>query len=291
MWFWLALGSAVFGAVDVILNKYLLNKVSAGVLSWSLFTLTIPFLLYFVLKEGVPNTNQIFLIGALGSSFTYVFSKTIINHTLKYNIVSKILPITAFSGIFTYIFGLILLSETIRLIPVLGLFSVIFGSYILNADQAKEDLLKPFKILFATRTSIFLLIALLLGSITAIFDKLALNNTTPQSPAFIFLVEQIIMSAMLTPYLFYKENKTWSKELKNNFSILFVNSILFVITGFFVFYAYKESGPVALVLGIKRLQIFFILLLGYLFLKDKPTKHSWIATAIMILGVLMIRLG
>lgn len=291
MWFWLALGSAVFGAIDVTLNKHLLNKVSAGVLSWSLFTLSIPPLIYLVLKDGIPNSNQMFLVGTVGSAFTYVFSKTITNHTLKHNLISKILPITAFTGLFTYILGLILLSETLRVIPVIGLISIIFGSYILNADQAKEDFFKPFKILFTTKTSIFLLIALLLGSMTVIFDKLALINTIPQSPAFTFLIEQIIMSIMLTPYLFYKENKTWVKELKNNFGILFINSILFLIAGFFVFYAYKESGPVALVMGIKRLQIFFILLLGYLLFKDKPTKHTWAATAIMVLGVLMIKLG
>ena len=51
------------------------------------------------------------------------------------------------------------------------------------------------------------------------------------------------------------------------------------------------DGPVALVIGVKRLQIFFMLLMGYLFFKDKTTKHIWVATFIMVLGVLMIRLG
>lgn len=291
MWFWLAFISSVLGAVDVILNKKSLDKVSAPVLSWSLFTLSIPPLFYFVLKDGIPEINQIFLAGTIGSSLAFVFARTIINHNLKQNLISKIFPLTAFSGIFTYVFGLILLSESIKLIPILGLISVIFGSYVLNADEAKEDVLKPFKLLFKTKASIFFMIAIMMGSITAIFDKLALNNTVPQSPAFTMLIEQIIMSFVLTVYLLTREKKTWIIELKNNFGILFLNSIIFLVVGFFVFYAYKESGPVALVLGIKRLQIFFILLMGYIFFKDKPIKHSWIATAIMIVGVLMIKLG
>lgn len=291
MWFWLAFGSAVLGAVDIILNKYCLNKVSAAVLSWSLFALSLPPLAYLALKDGIPNLNQVFIGGVIGSALTYVFAKTLSSHTIKHNLVSKILPLTAFSGIFTYIFGLILLFESIRLIPVLGLISVILGSYILNADQAKEDFLKPLKILFTTKTSIIFLVAVLLGSLTAVFDKLALVNTSPVSPSFTFFVEQSIMSVMLTFYLFHREKTTWTSQIKNNFGILFLNSIVFLIVGFLVFYAYKESGPVALVLGIKRLQIFFVLLMGYLFLKDKPTKHSWIATAVMILGVIMIRLG
>lgn len=290
MWFWLAFGSAVLGAVDVILNKQCLNKVSAAVLTWALFTLSIPPLAYLALKDGMPSLNQIFFLGVVGSSLTFVFSKTITNATLKQNLLSKVFPLTAFSGLFTYVFGLILLSESLRLIPVLGLVSIILGSYILNADQAKEDFLKPFKLLFSNKASVLFLFAIMLNSITSVFDKIGITNTSPTNPAFTLLIESIIMATMLTLYLLNKEYDTWIKELKNNFGILLLNGAVYLIVSLLVFSAFV-GGPVALVLGIKRLQIFFILLLGYLFFKDKPTKHAWIATAIMILGVLMIRLG
>lgn len=290
MWFWLALASSILGAIEVILSKRILHKVSSSVLAWSTFTLSIPPLFVLALKDGIPTLNLIFYIGVFGSSLAFVFAKTIGNRSLKQNLISKIMPLAAFSGVFTYIFGLILLSESIRLIPVLGLISVVLGSYILNVDQAKEDFLKPFKIVFATKTSVFFLIAVMLGSLTAVLDKLGLNNTTPKSPVFILLIEQIIMSLMLMPYLLRNKSKTWINEIKNNFIGLFIISIVFLITGLVVFYAYTD-GPVALIIGVKRLQIFFILLMGYLFFKDKPTKHIWVATAIMILGVLMIRLG
>jgi len=290
MWFLFAFASAVLGAIDVILNKQSLKKVSASVLTWSLFALSLPFIAFLALKDGVPALNLIFSVGVLGSSLFFVFSKTITNYTIKQNLLSKVFPLTAFSGVFTYIFGLLLLSESIRIIPLLGVLSVIIGSYILNLDQAKEGFLKPIKLLFATKGSVFFLIAILLGSITAIFDKLAMTNTLPESPAFTILMEQVIMSVMLTVYLMRKEKTTWFKQLRGSFGILFLNSIVFLIVTLFVFYAYI-GGPVVLVLGIKRLQIFFILLIGYFVFKDKPTKHSWLATIIMILGVIMIRLG
>lgn len=103
----------------------------------------------------------------------------------------------------------------------MGMMSVILGSYILNADQVKEDFLKPFKLLFTTKSSIFLLFAIMLGSITAIFDKLSLNNTMPINPGFTMLAEQIFMSAILTVYLLARESKTWVNEVKNNFGIFF----------------------------------------------------------------------
>ncbi len=291
MWFWLTVASAILGAVELILSKKALHKVSAAVLTWSLFTLSIPPLVYFAIREGIPTLNSLFFIGVFGSSLAFIFSKIIFNNALKQNLISKILPLTAFSGIFTYFFGLILLAESIRPIPVLGLLSVLFGSYILNADQAREDLLKPFKLLFLKKESIFFLLAIMLGSLTAILDKWALSNSSPTSPVFTILVEQTIMSVMLGMYMIRVESKTWAVELKKNFGILFLNSIIFLLVGLFVFYAYDDGGPAALVIGVKRLQIFFVLLMGYLFFKDKPTKHVWIATAIMIMGVLMIKLG
>lgn len=290
MWFWLALASAVLGAVDIILSKKALQKVSAAVLSWSLFVMPIPLLIYLTFLEGIPTLNLFFFIGVFGSSLVFVLGKTIGSGILKKNLISKILPLTSFGGVFTYIFGLIFLSESIRLIPLLGLISIIFGSYILNADQAREDFLKPFKLIFLKKESLVYLLAIMLGSATVILDKTALNNTAPTSPIFTILFEQIIMSIMLGVYMIKRESKTWVIEIRKNFGILFLNSIAFIAVGLLVFYAYTDA-PVALVTGVKRLQIFFILLMSYLFFKDKPTKHVWIATVIMILGVLMIKLG
>lgn len=290
MWFWLAFGSAILGALEIILSKHALKKVSPSLLTWSVFVLTLPILIPITLYQGIPSINTLFLIGVVGSSLTFVFGKTIFNDALKNGLVSQILPLTAFTGFFTYIFGLLILSESLRIIPVLGLITILVGSYILNVDQAKEDILEPFKLLVRTKKALLLLAAILLGSITAILDKIGVQNTFPQNPTFVIFSEQIIQSAFVTAYLIKKGRKTWIPPLKENFRLLFLISLIYLAISFLVLFAYTD-GPVALVLGIKRLQIFFILIMGYIFLKDKPTRESWVATMIMILGVLMVRLG
>lgn len=290
MWFWLTLGSAVFGATEIILSKRILHKVSPAVLSWALFALTLPVLIPITIWQGIPTINALFLVGVTGSALFFVFARTIFNSALRDNLVSKILPLTAFSGIFTYIFGLIMLSETLRPLPVAGLFTILIGSYILNVDQAKEDILEPFKLLFRTRGALLLLASILLGSITVIFDKIGVKNTFPNNPTFVILAEQVLQSSFITVYLIKRERKTWFSSLKQNFYYLFFLSLIFLVVSFLVFYAYID-GPVALIIGIKRLQIFFILVMGYIFLRDKPTKHSWMATTVMVLGALMIKLG
>ncbi len=290
MWFWFAFGSAILGAFDVILNKKLLHRVSAAVLTWSLFALTLPIVLAIVLFSGIPSLNKLFFIGVFGSAFSFVFAKTIINETLKQNLVSKVFPLTAFAGFFTYIFGLVLLSETLRPIPVLGLSTIVVGSYFLNLDMAKESFLAPFKILFTTKSSLIYIFAIMLGSITSVFDKMGITNSQPNSPVIVMLFEQTTMSFLLLLFLIKRQKDTWFVEIKNNFRLLALNSLLFLAVSFLVFYSFV-SGPVALAMAVKRLQIFFILILSIVFFKEKPPKHVWISTAIMILGVVLIKIG
>src|ERR1035437_7666858 len=128
MWFWLVLISAFLGAVDVILSKKLLHKISATVLTWFLFVFSIPILIILTYFEGIPILSPYFFVATLSSSLIFIFSKMITNSALKQNLISKIMPLSSFSGFFTYIFGLLFLGESIRLIPLLGPFSIIFGA-------------------------------------------------------------------------------------------------------------------------------------------------------------------
>lgn len=290
MWFTLALISSVLGAIDVVLNKLCLNKVSAVVLTWSLFTLSLPFIAFFALKSALPAVNLLFYLGVLGSAISFVLSKTITNQILKNHLVSQIFPLTAFNGLFLYLLGLVFLAESIRLVPVIGLIAIIFGSYLLNADKVKEGFLKPFQTLFTNKASLIFLGATFLNSLTTIFDKVGINNTQPINPAFALLIENLIMVAFLTVYLFQKEKTTWVNEVKNNLGILLINCAVYTVVSLLIFNAFT-SGPVALVMGIKRLQIFFILILGYFFFKDKPSKYAWSASAMMALGAILIKLG
>ncbi len=289
MWFWFAFGSALLGSVDVILNKRCLKNVSATVLTWSLFALSLPLLFYMALFYGLPSVNQLFYIGVIGSATSFVFAKTLQNVVIKQQQLSKIFPLTAFAGVFTYVLGLLFLSESIQLLPVIGLFSVIIGSYILNLDQAKENFLKPFTLLFTQRASLLFLLALFLNSVTSLFDKIGVINTYPTNPVFTLLVENLIMIMGLTIYLCNKE-PGWINVVRNNFSYLFLNSSVFLITSLLVFSAFVE-GPMALVMGVKRLQIFFILLMSYFLFKDKPGRHIWLASFIMAIGTVLIKLG
>lgn len=291
MWFWLSLASAVLGAVDIILNKKALKNVSPVVLNWGINSLSIPVLLPFVLRAGFPATNPTFWLAVISSALTWAVGKSLINSGLKNSLTSQIIPLSSLSGVFLYIFGIIFLGENLKAASLSGLLLILVGSYILNADEAKEDLLKPFKLIFQNKIFIFYLLGLVIVGLTAILDKISLLNTSPVSILFVLFLEDMLECLILTSYLVVKEKKTWLREVKGNLLFLFINSLMLTLIGIVVFAAYSTNGPVALVLGIKRLQVFFVLVLGYLFLNDKPTKHTWIATAVMIAGTILIKIG
>ncbi|MBI3620086.1 EamA family transporter [Candidatus Roizmanbacteria bacterium] len=288
MWFWYALLSSIFSAISIITLKKVLHHVSAPLVTWSLFALSIPFLIVISIKSGIPKISTLFFVGAGGSSIFFAFSKTMSLSSFKKSFLSNIYPLTSFSALFTYIFGLIFLSERIGLTGIAGLVITVFGAYILNAEEMKEDVFKPFKLLFTNSTSFIYLIAMVLSSLSAILDKVALSSSSPASPAFTLLVENFLMSLLLTSYMTHKD-RNWINELKNNFLPLLAASLVYMVLGLFVFLGFS-SGPVALVSGIKRIEVIFVLLLSSIFFGDKLTKHTLIASVIMLTGVILMKL-
>lgn len=288
MWFWFSLSAAILSAFENIINKKTLNNVDATIFTWALFSLSIPIFGFLAFKDGLPTINTFFWIGTIGSGLAFGLGKTINSHSLKKGTLSKLLPLTSLTVLFTYILGIIFLSEAISLGSVSGLLFIVTGAYILNADKAKEDLLKPLKVLVTDKASILYLFALFLASVATIFDKTAINNSFPTNISLVLFIDQIIMTFLITIYL-NRYQKNWTKELKANFWILFFISMLYAGISYISFLAFSE-GSVALSQGIKRSQVLFTLLLGIAFLNDKPTKHIWIATFTMIIGVILIKI-
>lgn len=289
MWFWFALLTAAFSGLSVILNKKALYNVSAALVSWSLFVLPIPVLLVLVIKQGLPQINTMFYIGVIGSSIIFAVSKTISLHSLKNNLLSKLFPLTAFGTFFSYLFALVILSEKISPISFIGLFMILVGAYLLNVDRAKEHILLPLKLLVTHKESFVFIIAMIFTSLTGIFDKIGVINTFPSDALFVLLVEDILMAVLLTMYIFKKE-KRWVKDLYTHFWLLVIGSFIYTFVSLF-FLIGVSHGPVALVGGIKKLELLFVLAMSQFLFHDKPAKHIWLASAIMLIGVLLIKIG
>ena len=289
MWFWYAIFSALVSAISVILNKKALKNINASLVSWSLFAFSIPFLIYPAFKDGWPKLNTVFWIAITASVVSFAYAKTLTLKSLKGSLMSEIVPLAFFMVLFNYLFGLIFLSESLRLIPIIGLIFVIVGGYFLKVEEAKDDILKPFKLLLTNKESRAYLLAMIIMPLTSIFDKYGLKNIQPVNQSFLLLLENIMTTILIGSYMTKKDQK-WMTDLKNHFWSLCLNGVVYTILALLFLYGIT-TGAVALVSGVKKLEVFFVLVLGWLLFGDKPKRGVWIGSLIMLVGVALIKLG
>lgn len=289
MWFWYALFSALVSAISIILNKKALKNINASLVSWALFAFSIPFLIYPAFKDGWPKLNTVFWIAITGSVISFAYAKTLSLKSLKGSLMSEVVPLAFFAVLFQYIFGLIFLSESLKIIPIIGLILIVVGGYTLKVEEAKENILKPFKLLLTNKESRAYLLAMIIMPLTTIFDKIGLRNIQPVNQSFLLLMENI-MTTILIGFYMTKKDKKWTKELKTNFWTLSLSGVAYMALSLLFMYGIT-TGAVALVSGVKKLEVFFVLLLGWLLFGDKPKRGVWLGSLIMLLGVVLIKLG
>lgn len=290
MWFYVALSASLVSAIATIYNKKILDGISSSVLFWCTLVLSTPFIAFFAIKEGIPSFNLLFVLGIIGSVLFYTTHKLTQFRAMKLSDLSEIYPLVSLGPIFTLFIAFSPpLNERPSSLAIIGLIITLFGVYFLNATKAKENLLKPIKLLFTNKASALMMISVLVDSVVIIFDKIAINNITPKNTTFVVLVENILIILGFLPVL-YLRNRNFTKEIFSHKKIFIVLALLNVIGTILAFSA-VGGGNVAIVATIFRAQIVFVLLLSYLFLKDKPRSEIILGTLIMIVGVVLIKIG
>ncbi|MCL4363809.1 EamA family transporter [Patescibacteria group bacterium] len=288
MWFWYAMVSALSSAVSVTINKKALYKINAALVSWALFVIPIPFLLYPSFKNGMPKLNLLFWLAALGSAVLFGYAKTLALRSLKTSLMSEIVPLTFFSVIFQYIFGMILFNQMLKTIPMIGLGLIIVGGYLLKVEEAKENFWRPFQLLFTNKDAFLYLLANLIMVLSTVCDKAALNNMYPVNQPLYLLVGNVMIAVMIWIYMM-KKDKNWLADLGKHLPILTAGGIAY--TGVSLAYLFGiTTGALALVSGVKKFEVIFILFLGWLLFKDKPKRSVWLGSFIMLIGVIMTKL-
>lgn len=289
MWFWWALTTAIISSISYVLSKYVVDKTSTLVTTWALFSLNIPILIGLVLFQNKVEINQWFWLGIIVSGGGFIGVKAVTMLAMKRSKISKIMPLNVVSVVLAYLTALIMLKETLGWKELLGLGLIIGGIYWINLEKAKESWLAPIKELKRHKASLMYLIAIMFAGAISSFDKLAIMNTNPHSPELVLLGENIIGSVLLGLMLIKRSGFGWLKEVGIAWKRLSLLSVIYLLSLLAVFHGFS-NGPVALVLGIKKLQILFAMLWAWWFLKDKPKKEQLGGAIVMIVGAMLLKM-
>lgn len=290
MWFFYSLFFAVWTAISTFIVKNLTRKIEPLSLLYTLFLFNIPFTFVLLLfLGGIPKVTPYFYLytGASAILDTIAFICSFL--AISKSQLSIISPISSFTPVFTTFIAAVTLNE----IPtstskIIGILFVVFGAYLLNVADIKQGVMMPIKRLFSNTGVKLSLLSYFIWSITPIFQKKAIFETTPQIPLFASFFGALLVFVFLTPFAFKKALK-YKKEIKLNvkwFMILGIGAAFSQAAAFaafsLVFLGYSTA--------VFRLSTLFIIILGGVFLKEERIKERLLGGGVMLLGTILLAL-
>jgi uncharacterized membrane protein len=287
-WFLLSFISALFSAAAALSQKKILFKMEALDFSLLLSIFNILFLIpvFFFLNYQVIFWDKLLIL----------YLKTILEALAFWNVmlaiknfeISKALPLLALTPGLVAVSAFIFIGDSLSKTDVFGILLLIIGTYILEI-KSKQDLLDPLKIFIGSKKYRYIVTALLLFTITAILDRLLLHEYDLEPGSFLVFQNLFIAVNFILIFLITKKSfQNLPKQINGN-----VLRFLIIISLFTLIYRYTQIeaikiAPVALVLAVKRISIFFSAVIGGRIFKENNLWIRAAATAIIILGTFLI---
>ncbi|MDR3233166.1 MAG: DMT family transporter [Planctomycetaceae bacterium] len=200
-------------------------------------------------------------------------------------------PINAYKSVVGMIFAIVLLREIPSLSGVCGIGLIVAGSYfVLDSGTHSERL--SWKVL--TRPDLrYRFAAMVIAAAEAVFTKKVILYSDPQIATIIWCWGGAIFSFLFLPIQGYRENSVWSSEWKKAGSnvlryIGLVCSVgLMQLTTNYVF----AKIPVGYAFALFQLSVVFSVFYGWFFFNESQIFRKLSASAVMVLGSILIIFG
>jgi drug/metabolite transporter (DMT)-like permease len=202
--------------------------------------------------------------------------------------ISRALPLLALTPGFVAIFAFVFINDSLSFLQVFAILLLLSGTYILET-RSGQKLLDPFKVFVKSKNHHYVVLALILFTTTSIIDRLLLKQYQLPPNAFIGFQHVFFAINFLIIYLIFKKDIGRLFRLKSEYLwyLIILISILTVIYRYTEILAVKIA-PVAMVLSVKRISIFFAVLIGGKIFKEKNLLIKTIAAVLIIAGIILI---
>ena len=195
--------------------------------------------------------------------------------SIKTGDLSKIIPMLCFIPVIQ-----VLIHENLSAIGMMGVFTVVSGSYLLYVDTF-DGILSPIRSAFRDKSAMMMLGAAFLWGITSSFHKMGIRQT---NALFWGVCEIGLISLILSPFAL-RAGKTHWVSLKKTVLPGFLSSLT-VLSYYFAI----GLGPVAYVSSVRRLGVLFTMMMGVMILKEGIRRLGFLGGIIMIAGAVLISL-
>ena len=289
MWLYYGLLSAFFNAIANIARRTHGSLAQPAELSWWALLFGLPPSIGLLMVSNTPAyTSYGFVVPALIGGLLNTFASVYQYRAYKLADASLVSPIANF-------LPLLMVGTSFLMLGVLpgwgafaGIILVVCGVYY-SSVSGKHALTHPLKQMFRNRGSRAMLITVVIWSITANLDRIALRSA---SPSFLQLLGGVIIFTLLSLYLLsqpqHKRFLRGEKVLRKWGWHIAAISLFAMLAVFFQLHAVALVSNPSYVLAVKRLDVLMTILFAGLFLREKHILKRFKGAVIAAIGVALI---
>lgn len=285
-WLVFSLLNSFFDSVSNALNKRGAQEINVLSAVWAqrFFALFILFPLV-LFSNSFQKVSIDFWIALAATAGLNTVTSILFVKAIKDSPLSLTLPITTLTPVFLLITSLLILGEFPKPLGIIGILSVVIGSYILNLSKRVNGPLGPILAIFKIQGSRLMLIVAIIWSITANIDKILVRNSNPLLASF----------ASTSAILMFLTLVLWIRRISIRHILRHSKILAPIGLAGGLSFAFQMTAVsmtlVANVISVKRTSSLFGVIWGKIFFKEENIKERLAGTIIMVLGVILIVLS
>lgn len=284
MWILFAVGSAFFAGATSVLAKAGIKSVSSDFATAFRTGVVLIFSWLMVFVVGCQNAVStitpralVFLAlsgAATGLSWLCYFK------ALSVGNLSKVVAVDKSSTFLTILLALIFFCEPFHWLTGLGIAVMIAGTALmLEKGDAKKG--KRGWLFYAAGSAVFAALQSILGKV-GVQDMDSTLATALRTVVVLIFAWAIVLGK--------KEGGDWKKMTRRD-AVLLVLSGITTGASWLCYYRALQTGRASVVVPIDKCSMLFAVALSAIFLKEKQTRRSLLALALVVAGTLMIALA
>lgn len=284
MWILFAVGSAFFAGATSVLAKAGIKSVSSDFATAFRTGVVLIFSWLMVFVVGCQNAVStitpralVFLVlsgAATGLSWLCYFKALSIGN------LSKVVAVDKSSTFLTILLALIFFREPFHWLTGLGIAVMIAGTALmLEKGDAKKG--ERGWLFYAAGSAVFAALQSILGKV-GVQDMDSTLATALRTVVVLIFAWAIVLGK--------KEGGDWKKMTRRD-AVLLVLSGITTGASWLCYYRALQTGRASVVVPIDKCSMLFAVALSAIFLKEKQTRRSLLALALVVAGTLMIALA
>jgi len=283
LWLPLGLGAALCVALaDLSVKRFFgdLSPYSMCLVHW---VGALPFLALVGLSLTWPSLDRTFWLAVAAALPLELLAAFLYMRVLKICHLSLCIPLLAFTPVFLILTGWLLLGEALNLAGLTGIALVAGGSYFLGLGTERSPWWKPLAALAREPGARLMLGVAAIYAVTSALGKLAILHSKPAF--FGVFYPMVIGGCLLAAYPFSRVNGV--QTLTSRWVAGFLVGA--AVAGEIFCHVFGMSlAPAAYLIGVKRLNILFSVILGGLLLREGPLLPRLLAAVLMVTGVVFM---